>query len=306
MYTEDLGELPDEEDDVLPTHNQEHTRSTFTYEETRLLKFVRYTKFSSIFWLVYLIPATFALLVALFFDRVLEESCDKYLFVWAVCQTFLQICNILIKASTLFVLSRLPSSPEPSEIELYTDSKPFLITAWLNRVVYILWIGWFSCGTLWVFEALLGSSECHLGLLFDVILALVVLQLLLLAGATFLCCCSSCVLCIRILQVLIRISRERENGIAGLIQMGASKEVIQTHTTSKTFSSDLMEETNAMCAICLEDYAEGEKIRYLPCSDLHHFHVSCVDQWLENRKCCPLCKVNIDRESSEEEIEPMV
>ena len=36
------------------------------------------------------------------------------------------------------------------------------------------------------------------------------------------------------------------------------------------------------------------QVRYLPCTDLHHFHVDCVDQWLEKRKCCPLCKKNID------------
>ena len=43
---------------------------------------------------------------------------------------------------------------------LYTESKPFLITAWLNRILYILWIGWFACGTLWVFESLFGDSYC--------------------------------------------------------------------------------------------------------------------------------------------------
>lgn len=56
------------------------------------------------------------------------------------------------------------------------------------------------------------------------------------------------------------------------------------------------------CAICLEDYKEGEELRFLPCTELHHFHVDCVDQWLERKKCCPLCKVNIDQKSESEEI----
>ena len=46
----------------------------------------------------------------------------------------------------------------------------------------------------------------------------------------------------------------------------------------------------------MDDYNEGDEVRFLPCTDLHHFHVGCVDQWLKNKKCCPLCKVNIDNQ----------
>ncbi|MBA0770026.1 hypothetical protein Gotri_018708 [Gossypium trilobum] len=47
--------------------------------------------------------------------------------------------------------------------------------------------------------------------------------------------------------------------------------------------------TGETCAICLEDYKDGEILKILPCQ--HDFHSSCVESWLTKwGTFCPVCK----------------
>ena len=53
-----------------------------------------------------------------------------------------------------------------------------------------------------------------------------------------------------------------------------------------------------LCAICYDNFADGEELRMLPCN--HAFHIECVDRWLldcgANRRsvACPLCNTPLD------------
>ena len=42
------------------------------------------------------------------------------------------------------------------------------------------------------------------------------------------------------------------------------------------------------CAICLEMYQMGDRVRTLPC--FHAMHAHCIDPWLRHRAICPVCK----------------
>ncbi|XP_039010904.1 E3 ubiquitin-protein ligase At4g11680-like isoform X2 [Hibiscus syriacus] len=57
---------------------------------------------------------------------------------------------------------------------------------------------------------------------------------------------------------------------------------------------------DAECCICLSAYDDGVELRELPCG--HHFHCACVEKWLYINATCPLCKYNILKSTSHEEV----
>ncbi|MFS8016735.1 putative transcription factor C2H2 family [Helianthus anomalus] len=49
------------------------------------------------------------------------------------------------------------------------------------------------------------------------------------------------------------------------------------------------QEKHGNCAICLEEYVDGDEIRVLPqCG--HVFHIGCIDKWLDSHSSCPSCR----------------
>ncbi|KAL2918073.1 hypothetical protein HK105_202487 [Polyrhizophydium stewartii] len=50
---------------------------------------------------------------------------------------------------------------------------------------------------------------------------------------------------------------------------------------------------DAVCAICLDEYAAGDRLHQLPCG--HHLHVVCSTEWLKVNGTCPLCKDDVHK-----------
>ncbi|KAJ6218102.1 hypothetical protein RDWZM_009259 [Blomia tropicalis] len=83
-----------------------------------------------------------------------------------------------------------------------------------------------------------------------------------------------------------------------LIRCVQERRKAQRHRLSKKYLKKLpLQKFNKgsyyeTCAICLDDYVNGEKIRILPCN--HAYHMKCIDPWLtKNRRVCPVCKAKV-------------
>jgi hypothetical protein len=91
--------------------------------------------------------------------------------------------------------------------------------------------------------------------------------------------------------------------------LSKSPVIIYTSDRGENGTSD---DEDPTCAICLETFKSGEKLRKLGknaqrpgltwihlvdlvCS--HSFHLACIDPWLLTRQLCPLCNRNILRNS---------
>lgn len=48
--------------------------------------------------------------------------------------------------------------------------------------------------------------------------------------------------------------------------------------------------TDDTCALCLEDYEDGEELRELKCE--HRYHSECIDEWLSHKRSCPVCNAD--------------
>ncbi|XP_022843025.1 RING-H2 finger protein ATL78-like [Olea europaea var. sylvestris] len=76
---------------------------------------------------------------------------------------------------------------------------------------------------------------------------------------------------------------------ARLANTGIKKKALRTFPII-SYTGDLnLPGLDTECAICLSDFAAGERVRVLPKCN-HGFHVRCIDKWLNSHSSCPTCR----------------
>ncbi|XP_004290892.1 PREDICTED: E3 ubiquitin ligase BIG BROTHER-related [Fragaria vesca subsp. vesca] len=50
------------------------------------------------------------------------------------------------------------------------------------------------------------------------------------------------------------------------------------------------------CVVCQYEYEDGEALAALPCE--HSYHLECISNWLQIKKCCPICSTEVSSSSS--------
>ncbi|KAG7484309.1 hypothetical protein MATL_G00048110 [Megalops atlanticus] len=71
-------------------------------------------------------------------------------------------------------------------------------------------------------------------------------------------------------------------------QRGLTKEQIDNLSTRTYGQASLEGEAGRACSVCINEYAQGNKLRRLPCT--HEFHIHCIDRWLSENNTCPICR----------------
>ncbi|KAM6977998.1 E3 ubiquitin-protein ligase RNF6 isoform 2-T2 [Aplochiton taeniatus] len=69
---------------------------------------------------------------------------------------------------------------------------------------------------------------------------------------------------------------------------GLTKEQIDNLATRTYGQASLEGEVGRACSVCINEYAQGNKLRRLPCA--HEFHIHCIDRWLSENNTCPICR----------------
>lgn len=69
---------------------------------------------------------------------------------------------------------------------------------------------------------------------------------------------------------------------------GLTDEQIDTFPVEIYKNKNYANEENKKCTICMEEFVENEKVKFLGC--FHVFHAKEIKIWLKKNPFCPICK----------------
>lgn len=88
---------------------------------------------------------------------------------------------------------------------------------------------------------------------------------------------------------LVSSDQSNDNPSARLANTGIKKKALKTFPTINYTTELKLPGLATECAICLSEFATGERVRVLPKCN-HGFHVRCIDKWLNSHSSCPTCR----------------
>ncbi|KAL6078198.1 RING-H2 finger protein ATL80 [Balamuthia mandrillaris] len=258
---------------------------------------------SGCYWsyLCFMLSSLMAVVVALVTALSVNGSntCEKPLRAWAS----VEICIVVAQAVlTLLIHCKFGGSLNLDSLHRHPNvPRGTLVTAYsFNRLLNMFWFIWFIVGCSWTFA----DTDCKDKVPVLWITCVVLMALHLTSMGLVVCCCfCTCGLIVALYQMRPQFFGVVKGASQGQIERNSNKVKFFKHNGEQSNNHDdkerqkfeeyfgNIEEQSRMCAICLCDYEHGEEIRFLPCR--HHFHASCVDQWLLQNKSCASCRTPI-------------
>ncbi|GBE60840.1 zinc C3HC4 type RING finger domain-containing protein [Babesia ovata] len=95
-----------------------------------------------------------------------------------------------------------------------------------------------------------------------------------------------------------RADTPNESGDAGMavpIPVGESADSKNASAapTPRPAATNAVAVLDRLCAICIVEITDREKIYVMPCDIRHLFHRDCLKKWFKRSRICPICRVNV-------------
>ncbi|XVF49240.1 hypothetical protein PTKIN_Ptkin03bG0252800 [Pterospermum kingtungense] len=163
---------------------------------------------------------------------------------------------------------------------------------WIVKACFFVW---FVVGNVWLFggDSSSGAPNLHRLCITFLVFCYIEFTLPFILCAVILYCCEDLDLsqgaaseCINSLPTYIFKLQKDGSGCIRKRNPEVKAEVEAAGGKDRSISGE-----DAVCCICLANYADNDVLKELPCS--HLFHTVCVDKWLKLKAICPLCKRRI-------------
>lgn len=234
-------------------------------------------------YIAYFCGAATAITAVLVIDH--DKKCDQPLFLWTFVQLTILIAGLVVRIWTSANQYKRINRGDEAEFSFCWRMQA-RAGEFLQKLLNMFWCVWFIIGMVWTFN----TDTCHSTAPSLFVLSLTLISINLFLIGLCILCCLVVLICFGVVYFV------NPEALGRQPNRGATKKDID-QLEVQTYREGLLEDiADAKCAICLSSYEAGDELRFLPCTPKkHHFHRTCVDEWLLLNKTCPFCKRSIDQ-----------